>query len=101
MFPGPPTLSVATASRESYGQPMSVSRERFETIVRAVTADQSKIVKVEVYEFGFTLTLKARRYQYDVSAHYDPVRDHWTGYDPYRGSTIPWVMNQVDQRMRE
>lgn len=79
---------------------MSVSQERFDAIVRAVTANQSKIVRVRVFEFGFALTLKSRRYEYDVGAHYDPARDHWTGYDPYRGSTIQWVINQVDQRMK-
>lgn len=80
---------------------MSVSQERFEAIVRAVTADQSKIVKVEIYEFGFTLTLKARRYEHDVHVTYDPVRDHWTGVDPYGGGTLRWVINEIARKMKE
>jgi hypothetical protein len=72
------------------------SQEEFAALVEAATRySGSKIVKVAVDGFGFTLTLKSRRYRYDVSACYDPATNHWTMDDPYQGSSLPRIIHEI------
>lgn len=80
---------------------MSVSEERFESLVQAAAANHHKIVKVAVTGFGFVLTLTSRRYEYDVRAVYDPATDSWTGVDPYRGGTLPAIVNEIARMIKE
>ncbi len=80
---------------------MTISQETFQSLAEAAAANRGKIVKVAVQGFGFVLTLKSRRYQYDVSAWYDPATDHWTGVDPYRGGTLPSVINEIARAMKK
>jgi hypothetical protein len=80
---------------------MSVSEERFESLVQAAAANHCKIVKVAATGFGFVLTLRSRRYEYDVYAAYDPATDSWTGIDPYQGGTLPAIINEIARTMKE
>jgi hypothetical protein len=80
---------------------MSVSQERFESLVQAAAANHHKIVNVAVAGFGFVLTLASRRYEYDLRVVYDPATDSWTGLDPYRGGTLPAIINEIARMMKE
>lgn len=79
---------------------MSVSQQRFESLVQAAAANHSKIVKVAITGFGFVLTLKSRRYEYDVRATYDPATDSWVGVDPYRGGTLPAIVDEIARTLK-
>lgn len=80
---------------------MGISPERFAALVEAAAANHHKVVKVAVTGFGFVLTLKSRRYRYDVQAAYDPVADSWIGVDPYRGGTLPAIISEIARGMKE
>jgi hypothetical protein len=74
---------------------VAVSEKQFAELVEAAASNRGKVTKVAVSGFGFVLTLRARRLRYDVRAHYDPLTDSWTGTDPYRGGTLPSVVNEI------
>lgn len=80
---------------------MSISQKRFEALVEAAAANHHKVVKAAVTGFGFVLTLASRRYRYDVHAVYDPAADSWTGVDPYRGGTLPAIINEIARAMKK
>lgn len=80
---------------------MSVSQDTFKALVEAAAANRGKIVKVAVTGFGFVLTLAARRSRYDVSAHYDPATDQWSGVDPYGGGTLSSIIGEISREMKK
>src|SRR3954451_14674847 len=89
------------SSAASYGTPMSVSPERFESLVRAAAAKHEKVVGVAVNGFYFRLKLKARRMTYEVDARYDPATNTWVRTDPHMGNTIRFVTEEVHRAINQ
>jgi hypothetical protein len=79
---------------------MSVSPERFESLVRAAAAKRHKVVGVAVNGYSFSLKLKARM-TYEVIGRYDPETDHWVGIDRHMGNTIRFVIDDIAEAIKE
>lgn len=79
---------------------MYISEERFEHLVRAAAAQHSRVTKVTVDGFSFTLRMKARRVPYDLVVHYDSATDTWSGHGYPGGMTLRLVIGEVTRAMR-
>lgn len=92
---------MGSASGESYAESVSISQERFESVVHAVAKSRFTEVTVSGFEIVVQKVSRSGRTKYTVSAVYDPAADHWTIYDAYRGGTFNGLIYDIARAMKQ
>ena len=78
---------------------MSISQERFESIVQAVAKSRFMEVTISGFEITVQKVSRSGRTKYAVQAVYDPAADHWTIYDWKGGVTFNGLIHDINRVM--